>query len=55
MIHQTIHFGVAPHAWLTAGFRVVEVDSRQTVLARNDSFYRTLPDRTRPVVVTTMQ
>jgi peptide/nickel transport system substrate-binding protein len=29
-------------------FRVVEVDSRQTVLARNDSFYRTRPDRTRP-------
>jgi peptide/nickel transport system substrate-binding protein len=29
-------------------FRVVEVDARQTVLARNDSFYRTRPDRTRP-------
>jgi peptide/nickel transport system substrate-binding protein len=29
-------------------FRVVEIDSRQTVLARNDSFYRTRPDRTRP-------
>lgn len=32
----------------TGPFRVVEVDSRQTVLARNDSFYRTRPDRTRP-------
>jgi peptide/nickel transport system substrate-binding protein len=29
-------------------FRVLEVDARQTVLARNDSFYRTRPDRTRP-------
>jgi peptide/nickel transport system substrate-binding protein len=29
-------------------FRVVEVDPRQTVLARSDSFYRTRPDRTRP-------
>jgi len=29
-------------------FRVVGVDARQTVLARNDSFYRTRPDRTRP-------
>jgi peptide/nickel transport system substrate-binding protein len=29
-------------------FRVVDVDARQTVLARNDSFYRTRPDRTRP-------
>ncbi|MEX2047020.1 MAG: peptide ABC transporter substrate-binding protein [Chloroflexota bacterium] len=29
-------------------FRVVEVDARQTVLARNDSFYRTRPDRARP-------
>jgi len=29
-------------------FRVVEVDARQTILARNDSFYRTRPDRTRP-------
>jgi peptide/nickel transport system substrate-binding protein len=27
---------------------VVGVDARQTVLARNDSFYRTRPDRTRP-------
>lgn len=32
----------------TGPFRVVEADSRQTVLARSDSFYRTLPDRTRP-------
>lgn len=32
----------------TGPFRVVEVDARQTVLARNDSFYRTRPDRTRP-------
>ncbi|HKY50805.1 MAG TPA: peptide ABC transporter substrate-binding protein [Candidatus Limnocylindria bacterium] len=32
----------------TGPFRVVEVDQRQTVLARNDSFYRTRPDRTRP-------
>ncbi len=32
----------------TGPFRVVEVDPRQTVLARNDSFYRTQPDRTRP-------
>lgn len=32
----------------TGPFRVVEVDPRQTVLARNDSFYRTRPDRTRP-------
>jgi len=29
-------------------FRVIEADARQTVLARNDSFYRTAPDRTRP-------
>ncbi len=29
-------------------FRVVDVDSRQTVLARNNSFYRTRPDRARP-------
>ena len=29
-------------------FRVLDVDGRQTVLARNDSFYRTQPDRTRP-------
>jgi peptide/nickel transport system substrate-binding protein len=29
-------------------FRVVDVDARQTVLVRNDSFYRTRPDRTRP-------
>lgn len=29
-------------------FRVLEVDARQTVLARNDTFYRTRPDRTRP-------
>src|SRR5712692_9033503 len=29
-------------------FRVVEADAQQTVLARNDSFYRTQPDRTRP-------
>jgi len=28
-------------------FRVLEADARQTVLGRNDSFYRTLPDRTR--------
>jgi peptide/nickel transport system substrate-binding protein len=32
----------------TGPFRVVEVDPRQTVLARNESFYRTRPDRTRP-------
>jgi peptide/nickel transport system substrate-binding protein len=32
----------------TGPFRVVEADSRQTVLARSDSFYRTRPDRTRP-------
>jgi peptide/nickel transport system substrate-binding protein len=32
----------------TGPFRVVDVDSRQTVLARSDSFYRTRPDRTRP-------
>ncbi|MGH2489878.1 MAG: peptide ABC transporter substrate-binding protein [Candidatus Limnocylindria bacterium] len=32
----------------TGPFRVIEVDQRQTVLARNDSFYRTRPDRTRP-------
>lgn len=32
----------------TGPFRVVEVDPRQTVLARNDSFYRARPDRTRP-------
>ena len=29
-------------------FHVIEADVRQTVLARNDSFYRTLPDRSRP-------
>jgi peptide/nickel transport system substrate-binding protein len=29
-------------------FRVLEADARQTVLARSDSFYRTLPDRSRP-------
>jgi peptide/nickel transport system substrate-binding protein len=29
-------------------FRVVEVDARQTVLSRNDSFYRTQPERMRP-------
>ncbi|TMF58664.1 MAG: peptide ABC transporter substrate-binding protein [Chloroflexi bacterium] len=29
-------------------FRVIEADARQTILGRNDSFYRTLPDRTRP-------
>jgi len=29
-------------------FRVVEADAQQTVLARNDSFYRTQPDRARP-------
>jgi len=29
-------------------FRVLEADARQTILARNDSFYRTLPDRSRP-------
>jgi peptide/nickel transport system substrate-binding protein len=28
-------------------FRVVEADARQTVLARSDSFYRTLPGRSR--------
>ena len=32
----------------TGPFRIVDVDSRQTVLARSDSFYRTRPDRTRP-------
>ncbi len=32
----------------TGPFRVMEVDSRQTVLVRNDSFYRTRPDRARP-------
>lgn len=32
----------------TGPFRVVDVDRRQTVLARNDSFYRTRPDRARP-------
>ena len=32
----------------TGPFRVVDVDPRQTVLARNDSFYRARPDRTRP-------
>jgi peptide/nickel transport system substrate-binding protein len=32
----------------TGPFRVVEADPRQTVLARNDSFYRARPDRTRP-------
>jgi peptide/nickel transport system substrate-binding protein len=32
----------------TGPFRVVDVDSRQTVLARSDSFYRTRPERTRP-------
>ncbi len=32
----------------TGPFRLVDVDSRQTVLARSDSFYRTRPDRTRP-------
>ena len=32
----------------TGPFRVIEVDPRQTVLARNDSFYRARPDRTRP-------
>ena len=32
----------------TGPFRVLDVDSRQTVLARSDSFYRTRPDRTRP-------
>jgi peptide/nickel transport system substrate-binding protein len=32
----------------TGPFRIVDVDSRQTVLARSDSFYRTRPARTRP-------
>ena len=32
----------------TGPFRVVDVDARQTVLARNDAFYRTRPERTRP-------
>jgi peptide/nickel transport system substrate-binding protein len=32
----------------TGPFRVIEVDPRQTVLARNDNFYRARPDRTRP-------
>jgi peptide/nickel transport system substrate-binding protein len=32
----------------TGPFRVIEVDPRQTVLARNDAFYRARPDRTRP-------
>src|SRR6267378_1731401 len=32
----------------TGPFRIVDVDSRQTVLARSDTFYRTRPDRTRP-------
>lgn len=32
----------------TGPFRVMDVDARQTVLVRNDSFYRTRPDRTRP-------
>jgi peptide/nickel transport system substrate-binding protein len=32
----------------TGPFRVIEADARQVVLARNDSFYRARPDRTRP-------
>lgn len=32
----------------TGPFRVVEVTVRQTVLARNDTFYRARPERTRP-------
>lgn len=31
----------------TGPFRVIQVDARETVLARNDSFYRTRPGRTR--------
>ncbi len=32
----------------TGPFRVLQADARETVLARNESFYRTRPDRTRP-------
>jgi len=32
----------------TGPFRVVDAGPRETVLARNDSFYRARPDRTRP-------
>ncbi len=32
----------------TGPFRVLEADVRQTILVRNDSFYRTRPDRARP-------
>jgi len=32
----------------TGPFRVIDIDSRQVVLTRNDDFYRTRPDRARP-------
>src|SRR5437773_5331185 len=34
----------------TGPFRVIDIDSRQVVLTRNDDFYRTRPDRARPWV-----